>query len=316
VNAQANRAALVLEGVVKRYGTLRKTLALDGVSFQVPRGSVCGLIGPNGAGKTTVFASICGQLRLDAGRIDILGGGPFDVERLKGRIGLLPQDAELGLSHTPQELLVHLGRLQGLGLADAREQAVRGLHDVDLADRAENRIGTLSHGMRRRLAIATALLGHPELVLLDEPMSGLDPAQVRTLRQLVVAQRGRRTMVISSHNLAELEQVCDHVVLIDRGRCTLAGPIAEVTGRAMVLSWTLGTGDLDLVALGQALPGHEVHREDGALTVVCPPDGDLDDTARVVARHLVEADIAIREVRRGLSLERSYLDRTEPRRRS
>ncbi len=310
MSARAAEPALSLDGVVKRYGTFRKTLALDGASFTVPRGSVCGLIGPNGAGKTTVFASICGQLRLDAGRIEILGGGPFDVERLKGRVGLLPQDAELGLSHTPTELLVHLARLQGLGLADAREASARGLAQVDLSDRAERRIATLSHGMRRRLAIATALLGEPELVLLDEPMSGLDPAQVRSLRELVVSQRGRRTLVISSHNLAELEQVCDHVVLIDRGRCTLAGPIAEVTGRAMVLTWTLGPGELDVDALAGALPGHEVRREDGALTVVCPPDTDLDDTARVVARHCVEADVAIREVRRGLSLERSYLERT------
>jgi len=307
----ASTPALVLDGVVKRYGTLRKTLALDGVSFEVPRGSVCGLIGPNGAGKTTVLASICGQLRLDAGRIEILGGGPFDVERFKGRIGLLPQDAELGVSHTPQELLVHLGLLQGLGGADARAEAERTLASVDLSDRAGKRIATLSHGMRRRLAIATALLGNPELVLLDEPMSGLDPAQVRSLRELVTAQRGRKTLLISSHNLAELEQVCDHVVLIDRGRCTLAGPIAEVTGRAMVLQWTLGPGELDLDALGEALPDHEVRREDGLLTVVCPTDTDLDDTARVVARQLVEADIPIRDVRRGLSLERSYLDRTE-----
>ncbi len=301
--------ALTLEGVVKSYGLLSKTRALDGLSFQVPEGSICGLIGPNGAGKTTVFASICGLLQHEQGCIDILGEGPYQTERFKGRLGLLPQDAELGLSHTPQELLVHMALLQGMGWAAARSEAQRRLEELNLGDRALKRIATLSHGMRHRLAVASALLGNPQLVLLDEPMSGLDPQQVRSLRQLLAAQRGRRTIVVSSHNLAELEMVCDHVVIMDHGRCTLQGPIDEVTGRALQMEWTLGPGEPDLGALREQLPDHELAQDGAVLTVRCPPGGDLDRTAVLVARTLADAEIPVRELKRGLSLEQSYLDR-------
>lgn len=301
-------SALALDNVVKSYGLLSKTRALDGLSFQVPEGSICGLIGPNGAGKTTVFASVCGLLRHEAGRIDILGEGPYLTERFKGRLGLLPQDAELGVSHTPQELLVHMALLQGMGWAAARQEAHRRLEELNLGDRALKRIATLSHGMRRRLAVASALLGSPQLVLLDEPMSGLDPQQVRSLRQLLVNQRGRRTIVVSSHNLAELEMVCDHVVIMDHGRCTLQGTIAEVTGRALQMEWTLGPGEPDLQALRGQLADHDLALDGAVLTVRCPAGDDLDRTAVLVARALADAEIPVREIKRGLSLEQSYLD--------
>ncbi len=303
------RPALVLDGVVKRYGLLRRTKALDGLSFEVPRGSICGLIGPNGAGKTTAFAAVCGLLDHEEGTIDILGEGAFHPEKFKGRLGLLPQDAELGVSHTPQELLVHLGLLQGYGFGAARRESQRVLESLNLGDRSHHRIGTLSHGMRRRLAAATALLGEPELVLLDEPMSGLDPMQVASLRDLLASHRGLRTLLISSHNLAELEMVCDQVIMMDAGRCTHQGTVAEVTARAMVMEWHLGPGDPGLPALGAALPDHDLRLDGHTLTVSGPPDDDLDATSVVVAGHLCAAGIAIREMRRGLSLERSYLDR-------
>ncbi len=303
--------ALVLDGVTKHYGLLRRSRALDGLSFEVPTGSICGLIGPNGAGKTTAFAAICGLLQIDAGRIDILGEGSFTPERFKGRLGLLPQDAQLGLAHTPQEMLVHLGLLQGMGWGEAQREARQVLADLDLGDRALKRIGSLSHGMRRRLAAATALLGNPELVLLDEPMSGLDPKQVRGLRELLARQRGQRTLVISSHNLAELEMICDHVVIVDQGRCTHAGTVAEVTSRAQAIVWTLGPGAADLALLYEQLPDHQLQVEGATLTATCPPGTDLDATSIVVARHLAGAGIAVRELRRGLSLEHSFLERVD-----
>jgi ABC-2 type transport system ATP-binding protein len=303
--------ALVLDGVTKHYGLLRRARALDRMSFEVPTGSICGLIGPNGAGKTTAFAAIGGLLQVDEGRIDILGEGPFTPEKFKGRLGLLPQDAQLGLSHTPQEMLVHLGLLQGMGWGEAQREARQVLGDLDLGDRALKRIGSLSHGMRRRLAAATALLGHPELVLLDEPMSGLDPRQVRGLRELLARQRGERTLVISSHNLAELEMICDHVLIVDKGRCTHQGTVAEVTGRAVAIVWTLGSGRPELDLLRQRLPEHALQLDGPTLTVRCPPAADLDDTSLVVAAHLADAGIAVRELRRGLSLEQGFLDRVD-----
>src|SRR5690606_2211243 len=153
----------------------RGNKALDGLSFRVPRGVIAGLVGPNGAGKTTCFAAAAGYVRVDRGSVDLLGGGPFDAARHSGRLGVLPQDAELPLQHAPRELLEHLGRLQGIPAPAARAEADRLIAIVRLSDRARHRIVSLSHGMRRRVAVATALIGNPELVLLDEPTSGLDP---------------------------------------------------------------------------------------------------------------------------------------------
>jgi len=302
--------ALVFEEVHKRYGR-RAPPALDGLSFRVPAGHLCGFVGPNGAGKTTSFSVVCGYLAPDAGRVDILGGGPFDPWRLEGRLGVLPQDAELPPRHTPRELLVHLARLQGLSAAAARRDAERVLDLVRLERRRSQRIAALSHGMRRRVAVATALVGSPELVLLDEPTAGLDPSQARSLREVLVQRPRRSTLVVSSHNLAELERICDWVVMVREGRLVRQGPLSEVTGRGAVVEWMLGPGEVPLDALRAALPGSVLTLADGVLTEQAPPGADLDASSVAVARVLSGAGVAIREVRRGVSLERQFLDDTE-----
>jgi len=183
--------ALSLRGVDKAYG---KTTALRGLDLDVPAGALVGLIGPNGAGKTTAFGIVGGTVRPDAGRIDVLGAGPFDPAQHAGRVGLLPQDSELN-PHTPvRDLLRFFGRLQGLGRRQAEVEADRVPTLVELRERAGSKIRQLSHGMRRRVAVAQALLGSPELVLLDEPTSGLDPdlVVVRVPAGSDVAARPRR----------------------------------------------------------------------------------------------------------------------------
>ena len=298
-------AALKFEGVVKAWGRGGKR-ALDELSFEVPRGSICGFVGPNGAGKTTTFSVVSGFLPPDAGEVDILGGGPFDPWRLKGRLGVLPQDAELPGRHAPLELLAHLARLQGLSQAEAWREAEDKLTLVRLDDRAREKIDTLSHGMRRRVAVASALVGTPELVLLDEPSAGLDPVQARSLRDALAALRGRTTLVVSSHNLVELEQICDHVVMIDRGRCLRQGSIAAVTGQQERLAWTLGPGALDLERLRAALPGCAVSLDGRELSILSV-NADLDAVGLVVMQELVTAKVAIRELRRGVSLEDRFV---------
>lgn len=292
-------AALRLEGVVKSYGARR---ALDGLSFEVPTGTLCGLIGPNGAGKTTTFSVISGFLPADAGVVDVLGAGPYDPWTMKGRVGVLPQDAALPERHTPRELLVHLARLQGLTASQAARDADQRLAEVDLGDRADARIGSLSHGMRRRVAVATALLGDPALVLLDEPTAGLDPVQARRVRALLASLRGARTVVVSSHNLLELEALCDWVVLVDAGRCTGQGTLASVTGQGEVLVWTL-SAPVAASAIEDALPGCRVAVEGVTLRVGVPVDADVDAVTVGVMGALAREGVGLVAMRRGMSLE-------------
>lgn len=284
-------AALTLTGVVRRFG---KATALDELSFTVPRGSVCALVGENGAGKTTTLSILAGFLQPDAGSVDVLGLGPFHVATHRGRVGILPQDAELPGASTPRELLVAWARLQGLDRTGARESAEECLRTIQLVDRANDRVSSLSHGMRRRLTVGSALVGDPELILLDEPTAGLDPAQARHLRQALATRRGRATILISSHNLPELESLCDHVVIIERGRCLKADAMDAVTGRDR---------EVEVHLAAPFPPGR------GALERLrLQPDDptDLADATSVFLRTLLDEGARIVAVRRGGALEERY----------
>ena len=285
-------SALSLRDVRK---TWRRQVALDGLSFEVPTGSICGLVGPNGAGKTTTMAVACGFVPPDDGTVDVLGAGPFEPERHRGRVGVLPQDAELPPASTPRQLLRLWGRLQGLGASELSGAVDRALDDVDLRGRADAAVGTLSHGMRRRLTVASALLGDPELVLLDEPTSGLDPLQAFQLRERIAAERGRRTVLVSSHNLLELEALCDHVIFMDAGRCLRAGSMSRLTGRDREIRIRLEApfpeGRAEWVVLGLE-PGDT---------------GGLGRATTALLSTLIAEGAVIAEVRRGDSLERRFL---------
>ena len=298
--------ALKLTGVRKRYSR-RGAWALDGLSCQFPAGSISGLVGPNGAGKTTLFSVVCGYLPPDEGTVDILGGGPFDVMRLKGRLGVLPQDAAIGTRLTCRGFLTYLGGLQGMSGRDAEAAAERALTDVLLHDRADDRAGSLSHGMRRRLAVASALLGAPELILLDEPMAGLDPAQGRALREVLGSLHGKTTVIVSSHDLDEIERLCDYVVLMDKGALIREGSMAEVTGRGELVRWDLGPGEVP-VAWRRA---ETVPIPNGALLFEAGDEVDLDEASVAIAGALSTAGIPIRGVQRGTSLEESFLAETQ-----
>ena len=240
-------SALTVTGLRKVYG---KNIALDGMDFSIPKGVICGFIGANGAGKTTTFGIVGGLIGSDAGAVDILGRGALVPHRDTGRVTMLPQDCEL-TPHVPVvEYLRYLARLQGMTKAEAHKAADSALDGVALKERATSKIKQLSHGMRRRVSVAQALLGDPELVLLDEPTSGLDPELVIRMREVFAAQRGKRTLVISSHNLRELEAVCDHVIFIQKGRCVRVGSIDEVTQRGLLMRY-LVEKPFDLVALRQ-----------------------------------------------------------------
>jgi ABC-2 type transport system ATP-binding protein len=298
-------AALEFHGVVKRYG---RRCALDGLDFAVPAGGLCGLVGANGAGKTTALAVAAGLARVDAGAVRVLGGGPFDPARTPGRLTLLPQDAELPREARPGELLAFYGRTQGMSAAAARAEAARLLDAVHLSDRAGSPLRALSHGMRKRLMIAQCFLGAPELILLDEPISGLDPREARRARDLIAGLRGASTVIVSSHDLHELERLCDHVVFMDRGRCLRAGALDEVTRRAEQLVYRLaGAPPVDLLVARVADAAFEWDTSAGRLVCRFARGRPPWEINAAVLPVLLEAGVGILGIEPGERLEAEYL---------
>lgn len=303
-------AALQLTDVRKRYGD---KWALNGLTFTAPRGAITGLIGPNGAGKTTCFGIVGGLLKADAGSVQVLGQGPFDPRTRRGQLGLLPQDAELPDHARVSVVLAYLARLQGMGRRAAAKEAERVLDLVALSEQRTARLAQLSHGMRRRVAVAQALLGSPPLVLLDEPTSGLDPHLVNHMREVLVQQRAAGvSLVVSSHVLAELEAICDEVVFMEQGRCIHSGDLATVTGRQGSLRVRVELPP-PLAELAAELSDLELAYDGKLLHVRGQPGQSVAALSARVLPSLLQRQAGILEVSAGTSLERAYLDRRDGR---
>lgn len=197
----------------KSYGS---KLALNNVSLTLKAGAPIALVGPNGAGKTTLFSLLCGYLLPSNGSVTIMGETPGS-RKLLGKVSSLPQDATLDPNLSLITQFILFGTLQGLSKAQAKSEGERVLSLVGLSDVTEQKPTALSHGMSKRASIAQALIGSPSLVLLDEPTAGLDPANAKVVRELVKSLSADITFVISSHNLDELEKLCDQVLYLDQG---------------------------------------------------------------------------------------------------
>ena len=293
-------------GLVKRYGSRR---ALDGFTLSVPEGSIMGLVGANGAGKTTWMLTVAGLLRPTSGELDVLGAGPFDVSRHSGRLAVLPQDAELPPDLSPLELLVGYARLQGLSRPAAEKSAADVLEAVNLADRARGAMRTLSHGMRKRVMAAQCFVGRPELVLLDEPLNGLDPVEADRMRRFILSQRGKRTIVVSSHQLGDIEQVCTHVAFVEGGRVARTDTLRAVTHTDEQTSYVLSREPADAAALSAAVPGAAFRWDPATHTLTCSfPEGAGGAAAvnrRLLPALLAQADVI--SVSAGVTLEQAYL---------
>ena len=222
-------AVIEVEGLTKRYRRFRKgvTTAVDGLDLVVPEGGVFGFLGPNGAGKTTTVRCLLALVRPTSGRCHILGADPQrgHLNEVIGRIGAIVETPALFPGFSGRRNLELLGRPAGIG----KEAIDRVLERVDLAERGDDRVKTYSLGMKQRLGIAAALLKDPELLILDEPANGLDPAGIREVRQLLKGLGAEgRTVFVSSHILSEVQQTCDRVAILARGRCVAQGPVKEV----------------------------------------------------------------------------------------
>lgn len=191
-------------------------VALSNVNFELDEGEPIGLVGPNGAGKTTLLNILSGFLHPTSGNIRLFGYPPGSSE-LIGKISALPQDARLDPSFTITEQLVFYARLQDMAKAEATLEASRVLEVVALTEVAQEKPVALSHGMAKRVAIAQALIGTPSLILLDEPTAGLDPVNVRTVRTIIAEHSPKTTFIISSHDLAELDRLCQRILLLEKG---------------------------------------------------------------------------------------------------
>jgi ABC-2 type transport system ATP-binding protein len=224
--ASTEGPAIEARGLTKRFGMI---LALDRLDLVVPRGSIFGLLGPNGAGKTTTLRILAGLARPTAGSASVAGVavGP-DQPELRRRLGYLDQDPRFYGWMRGRELLELVGRLHGLGGWELRSRVGGMLERTGLTGAGERRIGGYSGGMRQRLGIAQALLHGPQLLMLDEPVSSLDPEGRRDLLELVASLRGEATVVFSTHVLADVERICDRVAILDRGRRVTEGPLEEL----------------------------------------------------------------------------------------
>jgi ABC-type multidrug transport system ATPase subunit len=295
--------AVVTSDLVKRYG---KTVALDGLSLAIPRGSICAVIGPNGSGKTTAFGLIAGLLVPDAGSVGLFGEGPFDASRHAGRLSLMPQDSSPSPHATLKQSLRYYGELQGMDRETARRQTDHWLERVQLSDRGGFKQSQLSHGMRRRFSVAQAFLGHPELILLDEPTSGLDPELAAEMRSLFSERRGQATLLISSHVLSELEGLCDYAVFIEHGRVVRQGSMHSLLQADTLVRVTLKAKP-DLEQLARQIGSSHFDWKAPELCVRLSGGQAVEAANAQILRALLDQGVGILGLEAGQSLEASYL---------
>ncbi|MFG2605870.1 CocE/NonD family hydrolase [Streptomyces sp. NPDC048514] len=295
---------LVIEGLSKRYARSTDRYAVQELSFRVEKGQVLGLLGPNGAGKTTTLRMLMGLIKPDDGEIRVFGHAVRPGAPVLSRVGAFVEGAGFLPHLSGRENLQLYWRATGRPPEDAHlDEALR---IAGLGDALARAVRTYSQGMRQRLAIAQAMLGLPDLLILDEPTNGLDPPQIREMREVMIRYAaGGRTVIVSSHLLAEVEQSCTHLVVMDRGRLVQAGPVREIVGSGDTL--LVGTATPVEEAVTEkvaALPGvASAVRTDDGLLVRLEPGG----TAERLVVELVRLAVPVASVGPHRRLEDAFL---------
>jgi len=291
-------ATVRIRDLTKQFGGASGVLALDGLDLDVPAGSVFGLLGPNGAGKTTTIRLLVGLARPTRGTVEIDEGriDPARPDRRHG-IGVLDQEPRYYGWMRGRELVEMVARLHGRSPREARLRAGEVLERVGLGDAAERRISGYSGGMRQRLGIAQALVDRPRLLVLDEPVSSLDPEGRRDVLTLIGELHGEATVIFSTHVLSDIERICDRVGILDRGRLVTEAPLPELLARYALPLYRLEPEpgqDAALARLATALGGvpwaDRVEVDGIAMTV-----GVTDETSasRDLLRAVVAADLRL-----------------------
>jgi ABC-2 type transport system ATP-binding protein len=299
--------AIEIEGLRKHYRRWRAgpTVAVDRLDLSVPEGGVFGFLGPNGSGKTTTIRCLLGLVTPSGGRTSVLGHPtPAALREVMRRVGAIVETPVMFPTMTGRENLQLLGAIDGIG----RRRVAECLDVVGLADRADVAVRRYSLGMRQRLGLAAALLKDPALLVLDEPANGLDPSGMREIRELLrrLGDEGR-TVFVSSHLLAEVEQTCDRVAIIDRGRLVLTGRVDDVLAEAARPALLVGLQDPIAGSAVLRAAGLLVEPSERLLRVAVPAG----DGARVT-KLLADAGLYVSELRPDtVSLEDLFLDLTE-----
>ncbi|MDH4239272.1 MAG: ATP-binding cassette domain-containing protein [Phycisphaerae bacterium] len=219
--------AVLLDNVCKSFGRLH---AVDNLSARISMGSVYGFLGPNGAGKTTTIRMIMNIIRPDSGRIEILADG--NIEQVKARIGYMPEERGLYRKMTARKVLAYFGAIKGVNDRQLAQRVPHWLRRVELADWADKKVEELSRGMHQKLQFAVTVINDPELVILDEPFSGLDPLNQDLLKDIILEMRNEgKTIIFSTHVMHEAEKLCDFILLINKGKLILDDTLENVRSR-------------------------------------------------------------------------------------
>ncbi|MFH8697523.1 CocE/NonD family hydrolase [Streptomyces chartreusis] len=295
---------LQITDLSKRYAGSQDRYAVRDLSFRVEKGQVLGLLGPNGAGKTTTLRMLMGLIKPDAGEIRVFGHAIRPGAPVLSRVGAFVEGAGFLPHLSGRENLELYWQATGRPAEDAHLDEA--LEIAGLGDALARAVRTYSQGMRQRLAIAQAMLGLPDLLILDEPTNGLDPPQIREMRQVMIRYAAAgRTVIVSSHLLAEVEQSCTHLVVMDRGRLVQAGPVSEIIGSGdTLLVGTPAAVEEPIVEKVAALPGvaSAVRTDDGLLVRL-----DADGSATRLVAELVRLEVPVQSVGPHRRLEDAFL---------
>jgi ABC-2 type transport system ATP-binding protein len=270
-----------VENLVKHYA---KVKAVDGVSFSVDRGEVFGLLGPNGAGKTTIIRTMMDIIKPDSGSIRLMDQ-PV-TEASKARIGYLPEERGLYQNFKLLECLTYLGALKGMARKEAGERGMALLKRTTLEDYARRKVKELSKGMTQKAQFLAAIVHDPDLLIMDEPFQGLDPVNTELLKSILQEEQARgKTIILSTHNMNQVEEMCNRILLIDHGRAVLYGPLAGIKAQYAEHAVLLACDTLpeDLVGV------QRVERHNHAFELIL----EADASPQALLRQLVEADVTI-----------------------
>ncbi|MCI5064827.1 ABC transporter ATP-binding protein [bacterium] len=301
-------AALEVRELSKRFPRIT---VLDALSFSVPKGATCAFIGSNGSGKTTTFSLIGGFLKPTHGEMWIDGEKRAPLASTRGEVGLLPQDQQFFEERTLRSQLTLFAQLIGFTGPALRHEVARVLESVSLQEKRDTPAKNLSRGMRVRFGIAQALIGSPALLLLDEPLTGLDPVVRAELKALLGELKCSTTMLISSHELGELQSLCDHIIAIEKGRCLFQGPMKEIleSGEQKV-HYTIAQAEVELSTLQNQLTPLKLTAtkisDRTRLTVSFTTGTPADVNAKVIP-HLLAQNLPIHEITHSQTLEQTYL---------
>ena len=302
-----------VSGLTKYYGLTR---ALYDLTFTIESGRIAGFLGLNAAGKTTALKILAGYLLPTSGNVKIAGVDLVaEPEALRSRIGFLPEKPPLYDEMTVRNYLEYLGKLRGLSTVAVRKRIPEVLEKTALTERADWRIGTLSLGFRKRVGIAQAIIHDPELLILDEPISGLDPVQIVEMRKLIRSLGGKHTILISSHILSEVEETCDQLLVLNEGELVAQGTEAELLGRfSQSLHFDIAVRG-DAHAAGELLAGLPVVEaiEPGRFTEdICSYMVKLtEDRPELLAEALVKAGLGVHRLEPSRNeLESAFLEMT------